>query len=305
MSRKGKIGRNDPCPCGSGKKYKKCCLGRPAAEPAESGLSRELSPGPGPGTDLGPPPSSSVKDPISAHRGPDGAYAPALELPAEEGEAQPPVLVNPDRRFENAEAARRSAERDLAAAVEAQEGAFAGSGIGQALEQAGFLPQEEVDFAEWPDQLETLAEAAAADGEEGRPRCGLCGNTIHLTRTDCCGRWICDDEHVYTIFSYARNSCFRNHHRYTVCGRHGAEGHDGDWRECEECFEDFLATELYVEAATNEWNFEVLENPPTYNPTHCVSCGRVIRFSEEGFVYSNEEGGPGFRCADCQPSVLR
>jgi uncharacterized protein len=23
-----KVGRNDPCPCGSGKKYKKCCLGR-------------------------------------------------------------------------------------------------------------------------------------------------------------------------------------------------------------------------------------------------------------------------------------
>ncbi|MDR0942113.1 MAG: SEC-C domain-containing protein [Holosporales bacterium] len=21
-----KIGRNDPCPCGSGKKYKKCCF---------------------------------------------------------------------------------------------------------------------------------------------------------------------------------------------------------------------------------------------------------------------------------------
>ena len=25
----GKIGRNDNCPCGSGKKYKKCCLNRP------------------------------------------------------------------------------------------------------------------------------------------------------------------------------------------------------------------------------------------------------------------------------------
>jgi len=25
-----KIGRNDPCPCGSGKKYKKCCLGKAA-----------------------------------------------------------------------------------------------------------------------------------------------------------------------------------------------------------------------------------------------------------------------------------
>jgi len=24
-----KIGRNEPCPCGSGKKYKKCCLGQP------------------------------------------------------------------------------------------------------------------------------------------------------------------------------------------------------------------------------------------------------------------------------------
>ncbi|MGM0198707.1 hypothetical protein IGI68_001377 [Enterococcus sp. DIV1314a] len=27
-SKVNKIGRNDPCPCGSGKKYKKCCLGK-------------------------------------------------------------------------------------------------------------------------------------------------------------------------------------------------------------------------------------------------------------------------------------
>ncbi len=26
-----KIGRNDTCPCGSGKKYKRCCLGAPVA----------------------------------------------------------------------------------------------------------------------------------------------------------------------------------------------------------------------------------------------------------------------------------
>jgi uncharacterized protein YecA (UPF0149 family) len=26
-----KVGRNDPCPCGSGKKYKKCCLARDEA----------------------------------------------------------------------------------------------------------------------------------------------------------------------------------------------------------------------------------------------------------------------------------
>jgi hypothetical protein len=27
------IGRNDPCPCGSGRKYKKCCLGKNAVMP--------------------------------------------------------------------------------------------------------------------------------------------------------------------------------------------------------------------------------------------------------------------------------
>ncbi|HEV2336612.1 MAG TPA: SEC-C metal-binding domain-containing protein [Stellaceae bacterium] len=32
LSLQRKLGRNDPCPCGSGKKYKKCCLGEnPAA----------------------------------------------------------------------------------------------------------------------------------------------------------------------------------------------------------------------------------------------------------------------------------
>jgi len=29
----GKIGRNDSCPCGSGKKYKKCCLGKTQNHP--------------------------------------------------------------------------------------------------------------------------------------------------------------------------------------------------------------------------------------------------------------------------------
>jgi methionyl aminopeptidase len=30
----GKISRNDPCPCGSGKKYKRCCLNKPASTQA-------------------------------------------------------------------------------------------------------------------------------------------------------------------------------------------------------------------------------------------------------------------------------
>ena len=28
-----KVGRNDPCPCGSGAKFKKCCLGKSSASP--------------------------------------------------------------------------------------------------------------------------------------------------------------------------------------------------------------------------------------------------------------------------------
>ena len=35
-----KTGRNDPCPCGSGKKYKKCCLKKEsAAAPATPGAA--------------------------------------------------------------------------------------------------------------------------------------------------------------------------------------------------------------------------------------------------------------------------
>jgi len=31
----GDIGRNDPCPCGSGKKYKQCHIGKPLTEDGE------------------------------------------------------------------------------------------------------------------------------------------------------------------------------------------------------------------------------------------------------------------------------
>jgi hypothetical protein len=37
-----KIGRNDPCPCGSGKKYKKCCLDREPPIPEPSAAAQEV-----------------------------------------------------------------------------------------------------------------------------------------------------------------------------------------------------------------------------------------------------------------------
>jgi methionyl aminopeptidase len=35
-----KVGRNDPCPCGSGQKYKNCCQGQPPAPPAIKDIYR-------------------------------------------------------------------------------------------------------------------------------------------------------------------------------------------------------------------------------------------------------------------------
>ena len=37
-----KIGRNDPCPCGSGKKFKKCCLGKNENNIPPSGVQQSV-----------------------------------------------------------------------------------------------------------------------------------------------------------------------------------------------------------------------------------------------------------------------
>ena len=115
-----------------------------------------------------------------------------------------------------------------------------------------------------------------------KPKCGLCGKTRNVTKTECCDNWICDDEHTYAAFSYARNSCQRNHNHYTLCTHHHNEEHNGNWQECTECKSDFQ-TEIYVWYGTNEYNFEKLPNPPTYEPTMCSQCGVVIVLSEGGY----------------------
>ena len=121
-----------------------------------------------------------------------------------------------------------------------------------------------------------------------KPRCGLCGKTRNLTKADCCGNWICDDEQNYVLFSDARNSCYRNHDRYTLCSYHHNEGHSGSWKTCEKCRASFEA-EIYVWYGTNEYNFEKLEHPPTYEPTHCAKCGAVIKLGTDGYTMSGKE----------------
>jgi hypothetical protein len=142
---------------------------------------------------------------------------------------------------------------------------------------------------------------ATSEPRPDQPRCGLCGSTTKpLTRTDCCNHWICDDADNYVLFSYARNSCHRNHERYTLCSYHHNEGHAGNWQDCEKCRAEF-DTEIYVYYGTNDYNFEKLPNPPAFEPTHCAQCGKVISLSNDG--YSMAEGG--YYCERCTAKRMR
>ena len=124
--------------------------------------------------------------------------------------------------------------------------------------------------------------------------CGLCGKRTKLTRTECCGQWICDDEANYAPFSYSRTSCHRNHRRYTLCGYHHSEEHGGSWQTCEECRTAFKP-ELFVWNGTNEYNFEKLPNPPAFEPTRCDGCGEAFSLVLGGY----SEGPAGLLCPQC------
>jgi hypothetical protein len=145
-------------------------------------------------------------------------------------------------------------------------------------------------------KLKAFKKAAKSQVSLDQPRCGLCGKTDKLTKTECCDQWICDDEDNYRLFSYARNSCYRNHQRYTLCGYHHNEDHPGDWKTCTKCRNDFQREiEMYVYYGTNEYNFEKLRNPPKYKPTYCSACGGVIILSEGGYSTRGRE----YLCEAC------
>jgi hypothetical protein len=127
-------------------------------------------------------------------------------------------------------------------------------------------------------------------------RCGLCGKAGPLTKTDCCNQWICDDEASYQLFSYSRKSCSRNHRRLTLCGFHFAEGHAGAWQECPRCRREF-EPEMYVYYGTNHYNFEILQNPPSFKPTLCAKCKTRINLGEAGYMRQ----GTKYFCLDCKP----
>jgi len=54
---------------------------------------------------------------------------------------------------------------------------------------------------------------------------------------------------------------------------------------------------MYVYYGTNEYNFVKLENPPSYSPTRCKRCRRVIRLAEDAYTMK----GTGYYCDRCSP----
>ena len=116
-----------------------------------------------------------------------------------------------------------------------------------------------------------------------KPRCGLCGKRGKLVKTECCGNWICDDEDKYRMFSYTKNSCARNHRRFTLCGFHAAEEHKGDWKLCQECKEAFHP-EMYDWYGSNEYNFDKLDELLSFTPIRCDVCHSMILQSQESYT---------------------
>lgn len=134
-----------------------------------------------------------------------------------------------------------------------------------------------------------------------KPACFICGSTENLTKTECCGHWICDDESEYVPFSYQSNSCYRNHRKYTLCGHHHAEEHKGHWKNCKKCKDDFKnQMELYVDFGTNEYNYETLDKIPEVKPTYCSKCNRKINLTQD--VYAMQGGK--YICEFCTDTPL-
>jgi tetratricopeptide (TPR) repeat protein len=52
---------------------------------------------------------------------------------------------------------------------------------------------------------------------------------------------VCDDEHTYVMFSFAWNSCSRNHGRYTHCSYHFNERHTNRHKDAETAYSEAVA----------------------------------------------------------------
>jgi len=121
-----KIGRNDPCPCGSGKKYKKCCG---LHSPAEA-----RSPVPG-----------KFRFEPGSYGGPGAGYAPSLLCKKQISETDWRdhfVLANPQKPCADEASAIAIAEADLAEAFEKKRNGGTDADLAMSLRSKGYMNVE-------------------------------------------------------------------------------------------------------------------------------------------------------------------
>jgi hypothetical protein len=75
---------------------------------------------------------------------------------------------------------------------------------------------------------------------------------------------------MYIPSTFLKNSCRRNHDKYTLCGQHFREKHIGDWKKCKICKNQNSDVD-YTNLSTNNFNFEKLNIQK--KEIKCANCG--------------------------------
>ncbi len=122
-----KIGRNSPCPCGSGRKYKRCCLDRETA-------MRNTE-----------PPSGRFQFEPGSYGG-SGKYMPSLLCYKETGPdswEEDYCLVTPDKVFEDEASATAAARQHLDEAFAARDEGGSSAEMAISLRHEGYKKVED------------------------------------------------------------------------------------------------------------------------------------------------------------------
>ena len=126
------VGRNDPCPCGSGKKYKKCCLATTS------------------GQDTPSRPSPRFRFEPGSYGGPGRQYIPSAicyEQIAPDKWRDHFCLVNPTQFFDAEDEASAQAEADLNDAGALKSAGGSDADFAMSLKQKGYVKVEDFQRA--------------------------------------------------------------------------------------------------------------------------------------------------------------
>jgi len=116
-------GRNDPCPCGSGKKYKRCCGNAQQRQTA-------------------PPPAGKFRFDPGSYGGPGAGYTPSILCQKQVSETDWRdhfVLANPQSRHADEASAVAVAEADLAEAFAAKKNGGTEADLAMSLRSKGYV----------------------------------------------------------------------------------------------------------------------------------------------------------------------